>query len=135
MGRTPLRTRLIAVVALIALAATYLTPVVNVEWAGWRHDHGHLTAGGVVPPHSHPWDAAAPRAPLAAPGTDTEGHAMVFTASGDSVPGVTALWVIAPALLAFAAMLLAGCIALVIRPVSPYGPTAHPPPKALLSAA
>lgn len=123
--QAPLRTRLLAVVALFALAATYLTPLVNVEWAGWRHDHGHLTVDGVVPPHTHPWDAHHD--------AEAAGDPVVFTASGDSVPGVTALWTVAPILLAFASMVLAGRIDRVVRPASRCVVTAHPPPRALLS--
>ena len=80
------RARLFAVIALFALAATYLTPLVNADWAAWRYDHGHLSLAPVAGQHTHPWDRST------AEGTTAEGDSvLVFTTSGESTPGITAI--------------------------------------------
>ncbi len=131
--RAPLRTRILALTALLALAVTYLTPLVNVEWAAWRHDHGHLTTNGVVAPHEHPWDHDH-AASTSGEATDeaTEGE-IVFTPNSESTPGMTALW--APASIAIVATLIAS-IVLLIAAVKPAGYAlvpAPPPPRSSLS--
>lgn len=87
-GSRTLRGRVFAVAALFALAATYLTPIVNADWNAWRYDHGHASLAGFVGQHSHPWDVKDDPSTAS---SDEGGFA--YTAHGDSVPGVTAIQV------------------------------------------
>lgn len=121
-------------VALLALAATYLTPLVNADWNAWRYDHGHASITNVVGEHSHPWeDDHAP-----GDGGDEAGDRtsdLVYTASSDSVPGLTAIWArpadgIATLLAAFPVEL-----AVLMSPASEGSAPSPPPPKEALSHA
>lgn len=130
--RSPLRARILALLALVALAATYLTPLVNTEWSAWRFDHGHVSLG-LPHAHEHPWSVDA------ADGTTNDGsangdaEAMVFTANGDSTPGLTAIWRPAPpaAPLAVLLLLVPSAPATLPEPVA-LVPDA-PPPRGVLS--
>ena len=92
---TTFRGRLLAVVALLALAATYLTPLVNADWNAWRYDHGHASLGTVAV-HAHPWQEDTHALGDAATQDDAERPGVVFTGSDDSIPGMTAIWRLAP---------------------------------------
>lgn len=122
--------RLVAVIALLALAVTYLSPLVNVEWNAWRYDHGHLSLTSSTAEHTHPWDRDTDAVSGDA-GTGDPG--MVYTAHGDSVPGVTAIWASAlaravvqlgPAVVYVIPVLAAAAVAIV---------PASPPPREALS--
>ncbi len=124
-----LRHRLSAVAVLAALAATYLTPLVNSDWNAWRFDHGHASVTGFVGDHTHPWESA----PATALHTDQGGSTFAYTASGDSVPGMPAIWrpapvEAAPALLAIPVLEAAGS-----TPDSPVPSPPPPPPRLNLS--
>jgi len=129
-----LRARLLATLALCALAATYLTPLINADWNAWRYDHGHASLGAVGA-HSHPWDDAVPGlAALDAPGGGSEGEAsLVFTGSDDSIPGITAIWRTVPA---EAPVILSLFEIEEPKPGAPaheLSPPAPPPPRTVLS--
>lgn len=87
-GTRTFRARLFAVLALVALAATYLTPIIDADWNAWRYDHGHASLTPVGQ-HSHPWDHPGGQG---APDGSSEDAGFVFTASSDSVPGIAAIW-------------------------------------------
>lgn len=132
--RAPLATRLWAIAALIALAVTYLTPLVNTEWAAWRYDHGHATASGVVMPHEHPWDAAPVFDGGDASGSDEQAGAIVSTASGDSMPGITVLWLATAAGIVIAMLACLVVLTIAVRPAAYAAVPAPPPPRRSLSA-
>ena len=44
---------------MLALLATTLGSIVTPTFAGWDPAHGHVSASGVVGPHTHPWDEPA----------------------------------------------------------------------------
>jgi len=138
MGRTlayrrsrSLRARLLAIAALCALAATYLTPLINADWNAWRYDHGHASLGPVGE-HSHPWDDAT-----AGLGASTEaGEApdtLVYTASGDSTPGITAIWRVSPVEITVILNLLEIEEPVPAPSVHELSPPAPPPPRSVLS--
>jgi hypothetical protein len=125
-----LRARILAIVALLALAATYLTPIVNVDWSAWRYDHGHLSLSPVSSHHTHPWDRSSTG------GTTTDSHpGLVFTASGDSTPGVTAI--ARPAHVEVTVALQAVPLerASLVPPPAEASEPASPPPRTVLSHA
>jgi len=122
--------RVAAMAALLALAATYLTPLVSVEWAAWRHDHGHITLSGTVAPHSHPWEREASSGASGADGEQTD---IVFTTSGDTVPGMTVLWFMVPLLLAIVGVVTLASEVAVTRLASIHIAPALRPPKGFLS--
>lgn len=138
--RAPLRTRLVAVLALASLAWVSLSPLVDVEWAAWSYNHGHATASGLVMPHAHPWDDAA-RGLAAAGATNAidageSGEAtdpIVFTANGDSVPGVTVLWTAPVVGIAIAMLTCLVALAALRRPVAFALVPPPPPPRGALS--
>lgn len=72
---------LLSLLALAALMASTLFALADPSLLGWRPDHGHLFAGGQLPPHHHPWD----QTPVAdgAASSDAPGNTVVFT-PGDS---------------------------------------------------
>jgi hypothetical protein len=124
-----LRARLLAIAALCALAATYLTPLINADWNAWRYDHGHasLTAVGA---HSHPW--AEEERGLATQPSEGEGS-LVFTSTDDSTPGITAIWRTAP----LAAPVIYSLFEIEEPVPAPsaheLSPPAPPPPRTVLS--
>lgn len=127
LGSSTFRARLFAVLALVALAATYLTPIIDADWNAWRYDHGHATLSAVGE-HSHPWESGSETA-------DAEGDdaGFVYTASSDSVPGITAIWASSTA----TAVTLLRDVLVEVEAVAPplveaSGPIS-PPPEALLS--
>ena len=131
--RAPLATRLWAIAALIALAAAYLTPIASPEWAAWSYDHGHATASGVVMPHTHPWDHAPVLGGTATTGSEDAAGAIVFTANGDSMPGITALWTAPAAGIVIAMLTCLVVLAAVVRPATYASVPAAPPPRGTLS--
>lgn len=123
-------------VALLSLASTFLVPIVNSEWAGWRPDHGHLTISGHVGPHVHPWEVSKSH-------RDGHGGAVHGEASGDQatahgladsivftegwtggIPGIGALW--APSSLSVAGRTVEFASE-VTRTLTPSGYVANPP--------
>ncbi|MEZ4552777.1 MAG: hypothetical protein R3B59_02625 [Dehalococcoidia bacterium] len=58
--------RLLAFAAVASLFLPILTPL-SPGLAGWSASHGHIYAGGVPVPHTHPWEQAPGPAPAAAP--------------------------------------------------------------------
>lgn len=127
LGSRTFRARLFAVLALVALAATYLTPIFNADWNAWRYDHGHASLA-TVGEHSHPWNHSGDS-------TEAEGNeaGFVFTASDDSVPGITAIWTHSTA----AGVTLLSDTLVELEVVAPPRVEASiplsPPPEALLS--
>jgi hypothetical protein len=73
---SPVRHRLVAVAALLALVHAAAIPLIDADRAAWRHDHGHLGSGALTA-HTHPWEA----------GHEAEGGTTVFT-FGDVAAGV-----------------------------------------------
>lgn len=45
---------------MFALLAAYSPSLASEQVIGWSPGHGHITLGGHVPPHSHPWERGAP---------------------------------------------------------------------------
>lgn len=125
------RARLLAVVALVALAATYLTPLVNADWNAWRYDHGHasLTA---IHQHGHPWQDSAPALGDTAD-TGGEHPGLVFTGSDDSTPGMTAIWRLAPIEVTVSLSLVEVAHAATPAPSDNLSAPASPPPRLALS--
>lgn len=135
--RAPLRTRILAVLALASLAWVSLSPLVDVEWAAWSYNHGHATASGLVMPHVHPWEDATRGLTTAdADGAGESGEAadpIVFTANGDSVPGVTVLWTAPVVGIAIAMLTCLVALAALRRPVAFALVPPPPPPRGALS--
>lgn len=127
LGSRTFRARLFAVLALVALAATYLTPIIDADWNAWRYDHGHASLAAVGE-HSHPWSDSGDAA-------DVEGDeaGFVFTASEDSVPGITAIWT--PSTTTAVTLLSDTLVDLdvVAPPRVEAGVPLSPPPETLLS--
>ncbi len=122
--------RLLAVVALLALAATYLTPLVNADWNAWRYGHGHASLT-TVHEHTHPWDH---NAPALGDSADHGEHAgLVFTGSDDSTPGMTAIWRVAPVEVSVALLLVEVADASTPAPSDNLSVPASPPPRSALS--
>src|SRR5690606_5979462 len=119
--------RLLAVIALLALAATYLTPLVNTNWNAWRYDHGHASLSGEIGEHSHPWSAGSTES--AAEVTTDAGDPLVFTASEDSTPGITAIWRTAPIEASVVLHLVAVDLTPASAAVHELGAPAPPPPR------
>ena len=126
------RARLLAVVALLALAATYLTPLVNADWNAWRYDHGHASLTGVHQ-HTHPWQVSAPALGDTADTGAGEHPGLVFTNSEESTPGMTAIWRLTPIDVSVSLLLVevsdASTPTLSDNPSVP----ASPPPRSALS--
>ncbi len=124
-----LRARLLAIVALGALAATYLTPLINADWNAWRYDHGHASLVAVGE-HSHPWTDSDPA--LAAEPSEVE-TSLVFTGSDDSTPGMTAIWRTAPLDAPVIFTLFEIEEPVPASPAHELSPPASPPPRTALS--
>lgn len=74
---------LISIGLLIALLQGAIFAIVNPELAGWHPYHGHVTVGGYVVDHTHPFDAEHRHGPgLVDP--DHEGNEATMTFSGMS---------------------------------------------------
>ncbi|MCK9486428.1 MAG: hypothetical protein M0R73_06965 [Dehalococcoidia bacterium] len=89
--------RIVAALALVVLLGASLLPIADAEAAGWRHDHGHITLGGVVPDHDHPWERGGRGGPARsgehhhdhADAGGGEAHAeVVFIFDDDGTPSV-----------------------------------------------
>ncbi len=122
------RARLFAVAGLVALAATYLMPIIDADWNAWRYDHGHasLSTARAVGQHTHPWESSSETADRADAG-------FLYTAAGDSVPGITAIWT--PSTAAFVTLLgerLVELTAITPPHFVAAGPLS-PPPEVFLS--
>ena len=135
--RAPLRTRMLAVLALASLAWVSLSPLVDVEWAAWSYNHGHVTVSGLVMPHAHPWEDATRGLTAAdadgAGESGEPGDSIVFIANGDSVPGVTVLWAAPATAIAIAMLTCLVALAVLGRPVAHTLVPAPPPPRGALS--
>lgn len=126
------RARLLAVVALLALAATYLTPLVNADWNAWRYDHGHASLTGIHQ-HTHPWQDRATALGDTADTGDGEHPGLVFTGSDESTPGITAIWRLAPVEVAVSLLLVEVADASTLAPTDNLIAPASPPPRSVLS--
>jgi len=126
-----LQSRLLAIAALCALAATYLTPLVNADWNAWRYDHGHASLASIGE-HSHPW--GHPSAGLVSPIEESpEATPLVFTGSDDSTPGITAIWRTTPVDVTVILSIFASEERVPAPSVQELSPPAPPPPRSVLS--
>lgn len=87
----PRGSQLFIACALVALASTFVLPLSNPDFAGWRLDHGHMTLSPVVPHHSHAWEHSHSEA-------EHSQDDRVVTTNGDlgSMPGIGHAWAPAP---------------------------------------
>lgn len=91
-ARAPLRPgrrlhALLAFAAVVALLQSAVSVLLNDDLAGWRPDHGHIHAGMILPPHTHPYDRSGPAA--AHPVTEDPNLAFVpveLDEGGDGAP-------------------------------------------------
>lgn len=118
--------------ALLALAATYLTPLVNADWNAWCYEHGHVSLA-VVYQHTHPWQDEAPALGDTADTSDGAHPGLVFTRSDDSTPGLTAIWRLAPVEVAVSFLVVAVADASSPAPSERLSAPTSPPPRFALS--
>lgn len=93
-GRTRFQRRLIAAAALLVLLAAQSPSVAGGQLAGWSAAHGHVTLGGTISPHQHPWDRLAD-----APASDvpiSQSEDVAFTLSDSGVVDLASVVVLPP---------------------------------------
>lgn len=126
--------RLAGLFALAALLLPIAAGAAGVDLAGWRPDHGHLSANGAVPPHAHPYDHETEHSRDAAPQDSLDESRLIFTYSAQAHGSVSTILPAAVAVMAIPSP--DGSIAVMISPGGEAPPddafaaVPTPPPRA-----